>query len=250
MTIVVAYKYASNPQGAIVGADGAVDWSRAKPGVSEYDPVAIQVGRDLAGATGTELVGVSVGTSDVAGSMAKKAAMSRGLDRGVVIAEDEAAGWNLTKVGQALADLVTRVGGVDLVLTGDASIDENAKMVPALAAGFLRWPCFEGVSRIEAAEDGWTLTQETATGSRTVEVTGPVVAAIAADAVKAKVPGMKDILSAGKKPVESVASADLGLADIVVNRVGGSRPVGHTRQNRIVADATELVAAMRADGVL
>ena len=42
MTIVVAYKWAANPQDASVGADGTVDWSRAKAGVSEYDPVAIE----------------------------------------------------------------------------------------------------------------------------------------------------------------------------------------------------------------
>ncbi|MEP7036543.1 MAG: electron transfer flavoprotein beta subunit/FixA family protein, partial [Actinomycetota bacterium] len=30
MKIVVAYKWAPNPQDASVGADGVVDWSRAK----------------------------------------------------------------------------------------------------------------------------------------------------------------------------------------------------------------------------
>ena len=52
MTVVVAYKYAANPQDASVGADGVVDWSRAKSAVSEYDPVAIQLGRNLADAVG------------------------------------------------------------------------------------------------------------------------------------------------------------------------------------------------------
>ena len=77
MTVVVAYKYAANPQDASVAADGNVNWSRAKSTVSEYDPVAIQLGRDLADASGAELVGVSVGAKDAASSMAKKNALSK-----------------------------------------------------------------------------------------------------------------------------------------------------------------------------
>ncbi|MCT3008191.1 electron transfer flavoprotein beta subunit/FixA family protein, partial [Propionibacterium freudenreichii] len=92
MTIVVAYKYAPNPQDAEVRGDGTVDWSRAKSAVSEYDPVAVQLGRELAG--DAEVVGISVGGADVASSMAKKNAMSRGLDRGLVVADDAAADWN------------------------------------------------------------------------------------------------------------------------------------------------------------
>ena len=57
MSIVVAYKYAANPQDTTVGSDGVVDWSRAKAAVSEYDPVAIQVARTVADAKGEELVG-------------------------------------------------------------------------------------------------------------------------------------------------------------------------------------------------
>ena len=51
MKIVVAYKWTSDPEEATVGADGTVDWSRARPGISTYDPVAIEVARGLAAAT-------------------------------------------------------------------------------------------------------------------------------------------------------------------------------------------------------
>ena len=71
MSIVVAYKYAANPQDTTVGSDGVVDWSRAKAAVSEYDPVAIQVARTVADAKGEELVGISVGDAQVSSSMAR-----------------------------------------------------------------------------------------------------------------------------------------------------------------------------------
>ena len=52
MSVVVAYKFAPNPQNASVSADGAVDWSRAKEAISEYDPVAMTVARTMADAEG------------------------------------------------------------------------------------------------------------------------------------------------------------------------------------------------------
>ena len=44
MRIVVTYKWACDPEEATVRADGTVDWSRAKPGISTYDPVAMEAG--------------------------------------------------------------------------------------------------------------------------------------------------------------------------------------------------------------
>ena len=247
MTIAVAYKWAANPQDASVGADGTVDWSRAKPAVSEYDPVAAQVGRTLADQTGTELVGVSVGPRAVSGSMAKKAARSRGFDRGVVVADDATAGWNLTTVARALAELVRGVGDVDLLLTGDASIDENARMTSALVAGHLGWPCLQEVQAVEKTDSGWTVTQSVPGGTRSVAVDGPAVIAVTADAAKTRVPGMKDILAAGKK---KVVVAKVEAPPVPVELVERTRPETRSRKNKIVADADELVAVLRTDGVL
>ena len=61
MRIVVAYKWACDPEEAAVRADGTVDWGRAKPGLSAYDPVAMELARLLAGASGAELIGLTAG---------------------------------------------------------------------------------------------------------------------------------------------------------------------------------------------
>ena len=237
MTVVVAYKYAANPQDASVTADGSVNWSRAKSTVSEYDPVAIQLGRDLADANGAELVGVSVGAKDAASSMAKKNALSKGLDRAVVVADGDAPTWNATKVASALAELVKGVDGADILLTGDSSVDEGARMVSALAAGYLGWPCFQGVVSVVKTAEGYEITQNVPGGTRTVAVAGPVVVAAAPDAVTPKVPSMKEILAAGKKP----------------SVTGRAKPDSKARKNQILAGpdaAAQLIAALRSEGVL
>ncbi|MDY5584868.1 MAG: electron transfer flavoprotein beta subunit/FixA family protein [Arcanobacterium sp.] len=253
MTVVAAYKYASNPQEAAVDGAGVVDWSRAKAAISEYDPVAIQLGREVADANGTELVGISVGGEAVASSLAKKAALSRGLDRALVVADDATAEWNATTVGKALAALVTKVEGANLVLTGDSSIDEAAKIMPAVIAAALGWPCFQEVTEITADGEGWVVTHAFGTGTRTVKVSGPVVAAIATDAQAVKVPGMKDILAAGKKPLEQVALGDLAVEVTPASVTGRAKPVAVARKQQKFAGedaAAQLVAALRDSGVL
>jgi electron transfer flavoprotein beta subunit len=255
VTVVVAYKWAANPQDASVGADGTVDWSRAKAAVSEYDPVAIEVGVRTAQALGVEAVGVSVGTAATATPMAKKSAMSRGLDRGLVVADDAVGTWNAAQVAAALAGLVARVPGADLVLTGDASIDENARLMSALVAGQLHWACFQDVVALSRAADGnrWLLTQSIPGGTRTVEAAGPLVVAVTTDAAVPRVPGMKDILSAGKKEVVEVPVADLDVAPVPVEVVGRTRPPApHRRHELFSGDGAvdSLVTALRAEGAL
>lgn len=254
MTIVVSYKYAANPQDAAVAPDGTVDWSRTKAGISEYDPVAIQLARNVADENGAELVGISVGTSTGATSMAKKAVMSRGLDRGLVLADDAVAGWNHTRVAEALSGLVKRIDGVNLVITGDSSIDEGARMMSAIIAGFLGWPCFQEVTEISGMDDGsFRITQVVQGETRTIDVRGPLVVAATSDAVTAKVPSMKEILAAGRKPVEVVTTSDIATGEIGVEVLGRSRPEPAARKNKVFKGddaAVQLVAALRADGVL
>lgn len=255
VTVVVAYKWAANPQDATVDNDGRVDWTRAKPAISEYDPVAMALGRRVATTLGAELVGVSVGAASAASSMATKAAMSRGLDRGVLVADDAVASWNATQVGAALAALVNGVDGVDLVLTGDASVDEGARIMSALVAGHLGWACFQDVVNVAHSGDAWAITQAVPGGTRTVEVSGPVVVATTSDAVVPPVPGMKDILAASKKPVRVVALADLDLPAVDLKITGSTRPARPFRKNQVfTGSAAEVVAAavaaMHADAVL
>ncbi|NMW65031.1 electron transfer flavoprotein beta subunit/FixA family protein [Mobiluncus mulieris] len=250
MTVVVAYKYAANPQDASVKSDGTVDWSRAKSAVSEYDPVAVTLGAQLAQELGVEVVGISVGDKAVSSSMAKKNAMSKGLDRGLVIADDATSTWNHTEVAQALAGLVKKIGDANIVLTGDASIDDGARLTSGLIAGYLGWPAFQGVEKVEAAGDGFKITQIIPGGYRTLSVSGSVVVSVASDAVTPKVPSMKDILAAGKKPVEEAPVDSVEVNKVAVAKKSTEKPVAREHKQQLFATADELAQALKESGIL
>lgn len=258
MKIVVAYKWASNPQDATVGAEGIVDWSRAKPGFSEYDPVAAELARRLADSTGSEVIGLTVGTKRVDATLARKAALSRGFDRAVIVADDSLEGAGSTQLAAVLAAAVRHIGDVDVVITGDSSVDVGAKMVPTVLAGQLGWPAVAEVISITGDAGALRVERAIPTGTQVLEITGPVVLAASTDAAVARVPGMKDILAAGKKPVESLdlAALDVPAAAGTVTVTGTARPDLLARKGQMIdvtdpaAAAAELVAALRGAGAL
>ena len=258
MRIVVAYKWTCDPEEATVHADGTVDWSRAKPGISTYDPVAMEMARGLAQAAGAELIGVTAGRKGVGAAIASKAALSRGLDRVVIIEDESLADAGRAELAAVLAEAIRRIGEVDLVITGDSSVDVAAKMVPTVLAGELGWPAVAEVTAV-SGQDG-TLHVERAVpgGTQVLEISGPAVLAAAADAAVPHVPGMKDLLAAGKKPAEHLELAALNVPErsAVMTVTGRSRPDRKPRKGQILdatdpaAAAVQLVTALRGTGAL
>jgi electron transfer flavoprotein beta subunit len=261
MRIVVAYKWTRDPAEATVRADGTVDWSRAKPGLSAYDPVAMELARQLAQAAGAELIGVTAGGKGVAVPIASKAALSRGLDR-VVIVEDEAlAEAGRSELAAVLAEVIRHIGDVDLVVTGDSSVDVAAKMVPTVLAGELGWPAVAEVTAVSGTgvqADALRVERAVPGGVQVLEISGPAVLAASADAAVPRVPGMKELLAAARKPVELLELAALKVppGSAVMTVTGRSRPERKARKGQLIdttdpaAAAAELVTALREAGTL
>ncbi|WP_282947612.1 electron transfer flavoprotein subunit beta/FixA family protein, partial [Cellulomonas endometrii] len=178
---------------------------RARPRRVRARPAARR--RDRRG----EVVALSGGPAASDTPLARKAALSRGPDRLVLVADDALAGAGSTPTAAVLAAAVRAIGDVDVVLTGPESVDNGDRQVPHTLAGYLGWPGLASVSDVQDADGGLVVQRTTDAGVQVLDVTGPAVLAVAADAVVARVPGMKDILGAAKKPTTVLALADLDV---------------------------------------
>ena len=258
MRIVVAYKWTCDPEEAMVRADGTVDWSRAKPGISTYDPVAIELARRLAEEAGAELIGVTAGPKGVGAPIASKAVLGRGLDRVVIIEDDSLREAGRSELAGLLAEAIRHIGDVDLVITGDSSVDVAAKMVPTVLAGELGWPAVAEVTAVTGQAGALRVERAIPGGAQVLGISGPVVLAASADAAVPHVPGMKELLAAGKKPVEQLELGALKVPpqNAVMTVRGMSRPERKARKGQLIdtadpaAAGTELVTAFREVGVL
>jgi len=258
MRIVLAYKWTCDPEEATVRADGTVDWSRAKPGLSAYDPVAMELARRLAEEAGAELIGVTVGGKGVGAPIASKAALGRGLDRVLIVEDESLADAGRSELAAVLAEVIRHVGDVDLVITGDSSVDVAAKMVPTVLAGELGWPAVAEVTAVTGQAGALRVERAIPGGVQVLEISGPAVLAASADAAVPRVPGMKELLAAAKKPVEllDLTALKVPSAGAVMTVTGRARPERKARKGQLIdtadpaAAAAELVAALRAAGTL
>ena len=208
MNIVVCCKVVPDDQDIQVAADGTLDYSKAKPIVSAYDLNAIEAAAQLAAANeGSNVVAVTVGGADIDDSKLKKNVLARGVDELYMTADDACKGLDARATAVALAELVSKVGAFDVVLCGDGSADNYAQQVDVQLADALGLPVVTAVSAVSVEGAVATCDRMLETQLQTVQVDLPAVISVVPDIALPRIPGMKDILAAGKKPM-NVAGAD------------------------------------------
>ena len=208
MNIVAAFKVVPDDQDIQVSADRTLDYSKAKNTVSAYDLNAIEAAAQLASGTeGSKVVAVTVGGADIDDSKLKKNVLARGVDELYMTADDACKGLDAHAAAAALADLVAKAGEYDLILCGDGSADDYAQQVDVQLAARLGLPSVNGATKIEAGSGSVTVERTLEDVVEVVEAPLPCVVSVAPDIALPRIPGMKDILAAGKKPM-GVAGAD------------------------------------------
>jgi electron transfer flavoprotein beta subunit len=244
VSVAVIFKWAYSPADAQVRSDGTLDLSRAKAAISEYDPVAIAAGRQLANDLGTDLVGLTAGPAGIDSPLMRKAALSRGLDRLFVATHSALEQANSTVTANVLAAALGREPEIAAVIAGAESVDDAAGQVPLTLAGLLDWPGLAGVSGIAVDGGALEVYRTGANRQETLRLTGPAVLAVTTNAVSPPVPGMKDILAAGKKPATVLDEAELGPVTCAQAVEVGRRPTAVPRREGRVLDG-ELAEAVR-----
>ena len=250
MNIVAAFKVVPDDQDIQVSADGTLDYSKAKNTVSAYDLNAIEAAAQLAAANeGSNVVAVTVGGADIDDSKLKKNVLARGVDELYMTADDACKGLDARGTAAALAELVSKVGGFDVVLCGDGSADNYAQQVDVQLADALGLPVVTAVSAVSVEGAVATCDRMLETQLQTVQVDLPAVISVVPDIALPRIPGMKDILAAGKKPM-NVAGAE-GAYESSIEVVSCLAPKQADRKHEILeasADGAiqQFAAALKA----
>lgn len=237
MNIVAAFKVVPDDQDIQVASDRSLDYSKAKNTVSAYDLNALEAAAQLAAAEpGSKVVAVSAGPASIDDSKLKKNVLARGVDELYLTADDACANLDANATVAALAELLSKVGAWDVVLCGDGSADNYAQQVDVQLAARLGVPVVNGATRIAAKGGALEVERTLEDVVETVEVPLPAVVSVAPDIAEPRIPGMKDILAAGKKPM-NVAAADASF-DAKVEVVSCQAPEQAERKLEIM-DASE-----------
>jgi electron transfer flavoprotein beta subunit len=208
-----------------IAADGAsIDETGAKYDVNDFDMYAIEAALQLRekAATG-EVVAVSLGPVQVQEQIRK--ALSMGVDRGIHLAADSVPADGLS-VARAIAAEVGP-GEYDLILFGKMAIDTSRGAVGAMVAELIDRPCVTAVSGLTIEAGRGTARRAVEGAVETVEFPLPAVLTIDEGMNTPRLPNVRGIMAAKRKPLES-RPAQLGASRVRVARMElpAERPPG------------------------
>lgn len=220
MHIVVCVKQILDPEIAPRAFKINADTKLAEQGgaslvIGPFDLNALEVAIQLKEKHGGKVTVVTMGTDKAQESLRRALAM--GADEAVLLADDVFATREPSVTAKALAAAIGKLDAVDLVLCGRQSGEWDYGQVPGLLAEELSIPLVPFVPRLDVDGDGFKLERESNEGNVLVEAPKPLVASItnAQDNVP-RLPKVRDIMMANRKPITTYSAADLGLDAAVV----------------------------------
>lgn len=251
--VVTCYKWVYDDSDIRIAPDLSVDTKRAQKKISEYDNNALEAGKRAAAALGGQHIGLTCGPKDTKKGL--KPALSRGLDKTIWIntGSDAPASGETAKL---LAAAIAKTEDVGLVICSDGSGDLFARQTAPRVAAILGWPVVTGVNKIEADGNALVLTRKLESELEVLRVETPVVVAVLSEINDAPLPGLQDVIKAGKKPVDEIPAADLVVQPVSGIEVESELGSVMERKNVVFKDGDmqekvgALVAELKKEGVL
>jgi len=208
--ILVCYKWVLDEQDIKINpSDLSLDSSRAKGKISDYDRNAIEEATLLIEKLGGTADALTYGSPAVKRSI--KDVLSRGLNRVFWIGDASAEKADAFVTANVLAAAIRKIGPYDLIICGEASSDSyNQQIAPRIAA-LLDLPAITYVQEISASGKCFSAIRKLTDCTEVATVQGPVVMSVMGEINKPRIPGLKQVLAAAKKPSQEVKIVDLGL---------------------------------------
>ena len=235
MKIITCFKLVPEEQDIVVTQERSLNFDRAEAKISQFDLNAMEAAAQLT-AEGDEIVALTVGGSLLQNSKVRKDVLSRGPDS-LFLVQDAQLEHSLPRdTAQALACAAKSIG-FDLMIFGEGSGDLYAQQVGLLVGELLQLPIINAVSSIQR-NGGHVLVERALEDEiEVIDLPLPAVLCVTSDINTPRIPSMKAILGAGKKPVNQWQASDIDwsqsapLAELV-----GIRVPPQTERKHIILD--------------
>lgn len=177
--------------------------------LNELDENAVEAAVSLAEDSGGEVIALTMGPEDSEDGVRR--ALQMGADSGLIIADDELAGADVVTTARVLAAAIERIGGVDLIVTGMASLDGMTSMLPGALAAAVGVPALTLATELEVDGGAVTIQRTTGTLRETLRAPLPALVSVTDQANEPRYPNFAAMRAAKKKPLDVLSLADLDL---------------------------------------
>jgi len=193
----------------VIASDGkSIDENGVKFVPNPYDEFAIEAALQLKEASGSgETVVVALGGDSAQETI--RTALAVGIDRGVLL--QSGGSPDGLEVARALAAELGS-GGYDLILFGKLAVDDYNHQVGVMTAELLGLPCITAVAHLKVADGAVEAEREIEGGLEVSTCRLPAVLTCDKGLNTPRLPALKGIMAAKKKPMEAKKLADYGVA--------------------------------------
>ncbi|HEX2495020.1 MAG TPA: electron transfer flavoprotein subunit beta/FixA family protein, partial [Steroidobacter sp.] len=188
---------------------------------------------------------VSIGPADAQQQL--RTGLAMGADRAIHVQSDAAV--EPLAAARIFLKLIEKEGP-QIVLLGKQGIDDDNNQTGQMLAALWNRPQATFASKVELEGAKAKVTREVDAGLETIEVDLPAV--ITSD-LRLNVPRyvmLPDIMKAKKKPLETIAIADLGVELAPQFKTLKFEPPASRQKGAMVKDVNELVAALKQKGLV
>ncbi len=257
MNIVVCIKQVPDSAATLtVGADGKVLWGDSPLVVNPFDEYALEEALKLKEKHGGKVTALTMGKESA--KEALKTAIAMGCEEAILLSDPAYAAADTLVTTYVLAQAIKKIGNVDLVLFGQASIDGQSGQTCASVARQLGVTLLTFVARIrEIDPNAKTITVERLLeeGKQVVASKLPVVMSVVKGINEPRYPSFMGIRKAAKATIPTWSAADIGAeADRLAAAVQWSRvfppPPREGKCDIVTGDSPAQIAAALADKII
>ena len=221
----------------VIGANGtSIDETGIKFVPNPYDEYAIEAAialKEQAGAGETVVVGL--GADSVQETL--RTALAMGVDRAVHL--QGAASADGLENARTLADHLG-AGGYDVILFGKLAVDDYGQQTGAMVAELLERPCATAITKLSVADGRASVEREVEGGVEHAGCALPAVFTCDKGLNNPRLPSLKGIMAAKKKPFDiTPVTVGTGAVTIVSLALPPERAAG-----RIVGEGAAAVPAL------
>lgn len=213
MRIISCCKAVPEAQDIVITKDRQISLEKAEWKIGQYDLNAIEAGRQIADAAGGHFTGLCAGGGILDNSKLKKDILSRGLDDLYLVIDAALEQADTYQSARVLEAAIKKIRDFDLVLCGAGSSDLYAQQVGNQLGELLGLPVVNAVNKITPQGDKVIIERALEQAIEVLEVSLPAVLSVTSEINVPRIPGMKDIIAANKKPVTKFTLSEIEVTD-------------------------------------
>ncbi|OYT48342.1 MAG: electron transfer flavoprotein, beta subunit [Desulfurococcales archaeon ex4484_42] len=197
---------------------GVVDRSSAELEINPFDLHAIEAAVRIKERFGGTVISLSMAPPNAVNAL--RDAIARGVDRAILLSDKRFAGADTLATSYTLASAIKKLGGFDLIICGEKSVDGDTGQVGPEVAEFLNIPHASYVVDIkEVSKDSITVISDLGNAYYLIRLRLPALISVTKEVNVPRKPKLKDVLRARKAKIE-VWDADT-LKDLIdMDRIG------------------------------